>query len=249
MPVVTFDFHNTIATCDAWFNLEVRDLPWAVASHLGLPARMQLDKIELDAAYADLRRRVIDSGHEVDAFESVTAVLAAYGAVVDRPTAIEAVDELMTVALSSVEPVEGICETIRHLHERGCLLGVISSAVHHGFVEWSIGRLNVRDAFSSIVTSASAGYYKSSRRIYEHSLRELRAEPGNTVHVGDSLRWDVLGAQMAGMKAIWLNTGRAERGRLAPVVPIHPDLTLTSMIGAGPIIYDLAVKAESTLDA
>lgn len=249
MPVITFDFHNTIATCDAWFDLEVRDLPWAVASHLGLTARVQLDKIEMDAAYAALRRRVIESGHEIDAFESVTAVLAEYGVVVDRPTTIQAVDELMSVALTSVEPVEGICETIRHLRERDCLLGVISSAVHHGFVEWSIGRLNLRDSFSSIVTSASAGYYKSSRRIYEHSLRELRADPGHTVHVGDSLRWDVNGAQMAGMKAIWLDTGRTERGRSIPLVRVRPDLTLTSMIGAGPIIYDLAVKAESTLDA
>lgn len=244
MPVITFDFHNTMATCDPWFDLEVRDLPWAVVSHLGLPAGTQLNKSDLDREYAELRRRVIESGEEINAFDSVFEILQAHDVDVARPAINKATDELMVVALESLEPVEGIAETIHYLRARGCRLGVISSAVHHQFVEWSIRKMGLRETFTSVVTSASAGYYKSSPRIYEQSLRELNAEPRRTVHVGDSLRWDVSGSQLAGMNAIWLDTGRIETWTPSTSSPGVPDLTITSMAGAGPIIHAFAIEAE-----
>lgn len=244
MPVITFDFHNTLANCDPWFDLEVRDLPWAVVSHLGCSAVAPVNKLDLDAAYAGLRRRVMDSGDEIDAVDSVSEILEAHGVVLDRRTINKAIDELMAVALKSLEPVAGVIETIRYLHSKGCRLGVISSAVHHSFVEWSLCKMALCHAFVSIVTSASAGYYKSSPRIYERSLRELEANPGCSIHVGDSLQWDVNGARLAGMNTIWLDTGRIETRSLLTPEPVVPDLTLRSMVGAGPIIYRFATELE-----
>ena len=84
MPVITFDFHNTIANCDPWFDLEVRHLPSAVVDHLGLPDSALIDRASLDTAYAALRRRVISSGSEIDAFDSVSGILTA---TVSRSTA------------------------------------------------------------------------------------------------------------------------------------------------------------------
>ncbi len=248
MPVITFDFHNTIATCDAWFALEVRDLPWAIGSRLNLPASARFERHEVDDAYATLRRGVTDSGDEIDAFDAVFTILTRHGAVVDRRTVERAVDEVMRETLSSMEPVEGIGDTVRYLHDRGCRLGIVSSAVHHQFVEWSLDRLGLRAAFSSVVTSASAGYYKSSPRIYAHALRALDAVAGRSVHVGDSSRWDVEGSQRAGMRAIWFDTGRIETIPPTLASPVVPDLTLTSMAGAGPLIYAVAMDAESRSD-
>jgi HAD superfamily hydrolase (TIGR01509 family) len=248
VPVITFDFHNTIATCDPWFALEVRNLPWAVATHLDLASTSQVDRHELDSAYARLRGGVIASGEEIDAFDAVFAVLNAQGLTVDRHTVERAVDTLMWEAMAALEPVEGIAETIPYLRDRDCRLGIVSSAVHHQFVDWSLDTLGLLDAFSSIVTSASAGYYKSSPRIYEHALRELNAVPARTVHVGDSLRWDVGGAQRAGMKAIWLDTGRVETGSPVPGQLFVPDLTLSSMVGAGPLIHAFAIEVERLAD-
>ena len=249
MPVITFDFHNTIATCDPWFELEVRDLPWAVVSHLDLASSSDADRLTLDAAYATLRRGVIASGDEIDAFDAVFRILNAHGVAVDRHTVERAVDDVMRNTLAALEPVEGIAETIPYLRDRGCRLGIVSSAVHHQFVDWSLEAIGLRDAFSSIVTSASAGYYKSSPRIYEHALRELDAFPAQSVHVGDSLRWDVGGSQRAGMKAIWLDTGRVETGSPNPAQGFVPDLTLGSMVGAGPLIHAFAIDAERRADA
>jgi len=249
VPVITFDFHNTIANCDPWFALEVRDLPWAVASHLDLPSSIPLERHELDAAYAELRRGVVASGEEIDAVDAVFAILGGYGVVVDRQTVNAAVDQVMDRALESLVPVAGIGETVRYLHDRGCRLGVVSSAVHHRFVEWSLERLRLRDAFSSVVTSASAGYYKSSPLIYAHALRELGADPARSVHVGDSLRWDVRGSRQAGMKAIWFDTGRIESASSIADQPVNPNLTMRSMVDAGPLIHAFATEADGVSDA
>ncbi len=244
VPVITFDFHNTIANCDPWFALEVRDLPWAVAAHLAPATPSPLDRHVVDAAYATLRRDVILSGDEIDAFDTVFAILNAHGFPVDRRTVERAVDDLMREALDALAPVDGVVETVSYLRDRGCRLGIVSSAVHHQFVDWALDTLGLGDAFSSIVTSARAGYYKSSPRIYEHALRELGAVAAQSVHLGDSLRWDVGGAQRAGMKAIWLDTGRVETGSPHLAQPTVPDLTLVSMVGAGPLIHAFAVEAE-----
>nr|MBA2290299.1 hypothetical protein [Chloroflexia bacterium] len=34
MQIITFDFHNTVAHCDPWFELEIRTLPAAVLGRL-----------------------------------------------------------------------------------------------------------------------------------------------------------------------------------------------------------------------
>lgn len=244
MPVITFDFHNTIANCDPWFALEIRDLPWAVAAHLDLPSTVDMDRDDLDAAYATMRQGVISSGNEIDAFEAVFTILNAHGAAVDPSTIERAVDTVIAETLGSLEPVEGIQETIQYLHHRGCRLGIVSSAVHHRFVDWSLEKLRLRDAFSSVVTSASAGYDKSSPHISTHALRELDAVAAHSVHVGDSLRWDVEGSQRAGMKAVWFETGRIEKGSPNWTQPFVPDLTVSSMVGAGPLIYSVGIEAE-----
>jgi len=50
------------------------------------------------------------------------------------------------------------------------------------------------------------GYVKPDPRLFMAALEELGVEPGKAVHVGDSVKSDVLGARNAGMKTVWLKT-------------------------------------------
>ena len=52
---------------------------------------------------------------------------------------------------------------------------------------------------------------KPAREIFLLTLRTLEAAPGQTVHVGDSIRNDVAGAKDCGLKTVWI-TGFSERG-------------------------------------
>ena len=238
MQALTFDFHNTIANSDPWFELEVRGLPWAVAE--ALAGAHDAHRPAIDDAYRQLRREVIATGREIDAYAGTERILANAGLCLDARQIAETVDALMRDCLEATEVVPGAVETIRRLHDRGIRLGIVSSAVHHQTLEWTLERLGIRACFAAIVTSASSGYYKSSRRIYDYALGALGATATCSMHIGDSLRWDVETSQAAGMQAAWLQTGRPET--YAPLSGEHlrPNLVLNSLVDADePILAHL----------
>ena len=237
MQVLTFDFHNTLANCEPWFDLEVRDLPWAVIEHLDLK-RGDSTRDKVERVYRQLRLDVIASGDEIDAYDSVSQVLSRLDMTATRTALEAAVDSLMLLAVDSMMPVPGAADTVRFLHADGVPMGVVSSAVHHQTLNWILERMGIDRCFQAVVTSASSGFYKSSPAIYDAALRELGGEAKGSVHVGDSLRWDVAMSQRAGMTAAWLKSPRREVFS-APDFTATPSLTLASMEQAGPLLVEL----------
>jgi putative hydrolase of the HAD superfamily len=84
-----------------------------------------------------------------------------------------------------------------------------------------------------LVVSEEAGVSKPEPQIFRIALDALRAQPDDAVMVGDSWDADVVGAQRAGMRAVWFNPQR----RLSPdpdrnvpelhaFVPIEPALNV-----------------------
>ncbi len=247
MQVLTFDFHNTLAHCDPWFDLEVRDLPWAVLEDLDIAA-VGIDKARVDGAYRQLRLDVIASGNEIDAYDAVWRIFTDLDIETDRETIARTIDDLMFQSTLAMEPVTGAVETVKHMHAAGTKLGVISSAVHHRSLDWILGRLDIAGCFDTVVTSASCGFYKSTTAIFDAALAQLGGEAAMSVHVGDSLRWDVATSQRTGMTAVWLQTGRAEAFSTdAPEVT--PDLSLTTLEDAGPQLVNLLEQIRVTVDA
>jgi HAD superfamily hydrolase (TIGR01509 family) len=240
---VTFDFHNTIAECDAWFQLEVRHLvsaflTWEVRSSGTTPSPDFLTTV--DASYRRLRQSVIEHGNELPAERCIATVLSQFGLEVDLATVARGVDDLMREALPSATPMMGAIDTIRALSREGIPLGIVSSAVHHPFLEWTLERFGIREAFAVVTTSASAGYYKSRPEIYRQTLDLLDADPTHSIHVGDSRKFDVGGAQRAGMRTVLISADEEESGRDGPI----PDLVLPSLQNAAPRIMCLLATAR-----
>lgn len=71
--------------------------------------------------------------------------------------------------------------------------------------------------FDEILISGEVGVGKPDCRIFELALEVLNTSPSETVVVGDSLTRDILGAQHAGLRGIWLN--RSGSDSISPVVP------------------------------
>ena len=84
---------------------------------------------------------------------------------------------------------------------------------------------NLARFFDAILISGEVGIGKPDCRIFELALEALGALPSETVMVGDSLTRDILGAQRAGLKGIWLNRS----GSGDPVSPVVPDAQITSL--------------------
>lgn len=249
VPLVTFDFHNTLAQCDTWFALEVRELPGTVLQAMqestGDSPSPELIA-DVTALYRQLRQEVMASGIEIDAQTSVMATFAALGIVADPVLVGKCIDQVMRASLHDLRPVPGSRELVRALHERGFRLGVISSAVFHPFLEWSLEQFGIADCFEFVITSASAGFYKSSPRIYEHALNLAGVEALHALHIGDSPRWDVTMANSVGMSTILLNMAQHR----AVVVAIEEGLTEPDLrVETFPDFHEQILAFADTLNA
>ena len=86
-------------------------------------------------------------------------------------------------------------------------------------------RCGLPDAFAFEVYAHVDGVPKKpSPAFYSVVCRGAAAPPSSIVHVGDSVAHDVVGAQAAGLRAVWLN--RAGRPRPSGV---HPDAEIGSL--------------------
>ena len=78
--------------------------------------------------------------------------------------------------------------------------------------------------FSEITISGEVGFGKPHRRIFETILNRLKVQPEEATMIGNSLRSDIEGAQVLGMKTVWLN-----RDGKQPDESIVPDMEITSL--------------------
>lgn len=119
-------------------------------------------------------------------------------------------------------------------------LGVVSN----GFVDIQYRKLEalgVRHLFSCIVLSDELGIRKPDVRIFQEAIRRIALPPLECVYVGDSYKYDMVGAAAAGMRTCWLRRVESSGEREAPLPegPV-PDLIiesldeLTGALGLGP---------------
>jgi putative hydrolase of the HAD superfamily len=96
-----------------------------------------------------------------------------------------------------------VFEVLQVLRARGLIMGVLSNwDVRLGPLLEGLGLLPY---FDHVVLSAVVGWEKPHRRIFESAI-ELAGVPAHEVlHVGDNYQQDVIGAQQAGIYAVWLH--------------------------------------------
>jgi HAD superfamily hydrolase (TIGR01509 family) len=239
---VTFDFHNTLARCDRWFQLEIRDLVPAFLRWHARQASSTVSDATLDLSvelYRKLRLDIMRHGVEQDAANCVNVVTRELGLEFEPETIERGLHDVMYAALDDSQPIEGVVAAVHALREKGIKLGVVSSAVYHPFLEWSLEKFGIDDAFEIIVTSASCGFYKSRTEIYEIALSALSVTAERAVHVGDSHRFDVETARKLGMQTIWLDEGdEATDSHRADVV-------VTSLAGVDLILLNGSPESRS----
>lgn len=73
-------------------------------------------------------------------------------------------------------------------------------------------RLGLRKYFETVVVSCETGFSKPSPVIFEHAARKLGLPPESILHVGDSLRDDLQGAETAGFQGRLIERGKTGAG-------------------------------------
>jgi FMN phosphatase YigB (HAD superfamily) len=176
-------------------------------------------------AYRALRKEVIGHGIEVDAVAGVLEAWRRTGVELDARTVAPIVDEMMRALVPSSTLLPGVGKLLSELRTWNLPIGVVSSAVHHSFLEWSLDYHGVRDVFTDVLSSAAAGYYKSRPEIYRIAFDRLGADASCSVHIGDSFTFDHLTAGAVGAQTIWLNP----KGDQRPAGKPGPTAEVTTM--------------------
>jgi putative hydrolase of the HAD superfamily len=75
--------------------------------------------------------------------------------------------------------------------------------------------------FAQIVISGDFGRGKPDPSIFEHALSLTSLEKNEVIMVGDNLMTDILGANRAGIKSVWINRHKKERNEVIPSYEIQ----------------------------
>ncbi len=113
-------------------------------------------------------------------------------------------------------PFEDAVPALEALRARGLRLAVVSN--------WDSRLRNILEAhrlrphFDAVVISAEVGWRKPHPAIFHRALELLGAEPGEVLHVGDSVGDDVDGARGAGIRPVLLDRAGCKSAPGAAVV-------------------------------
>jgi putative hydrolase of the HAD superfamily len=95
-------------------------------------------------------------------------------------------------------------------------IAVISNS--DGKIDAVLRRCGIRDCFASITDSGNVGHEKPHPAIFAAALREMKADPADSLYVGDVYSVDYVGAGNAGMQAVLFDVAGAYRDREMPRV-------------------------------
>lgn len=95
-------------------------------------------------------------------------------------------------------------------------IAVISNA--DGKIDAVLQRCGICDCFACITDSGNVGLEKPHPAIFAAALREMKADPAESLYVGDVYSVDYVGARNAGMQAVLFDVAGAYRGQEFPRV-------------------------------
>lgn len=122
--------------------------------------------------------------------------------------------------LGVITPFPGVKELILTLREKGIRIGVGTDMT----ADWQLKkleRLGLLELMDFIVTSEEAEGEKPSQLFFDLVLKKAGCRPDECLFIGDNLPKDVLGAEQAGMKALWYQPDPEKAAAQPSVKSIH----------------------------
>jgi HAD superfamily hydrolase (TIGR01509 family) len=122
--------------------------------------------------------------------------------------------------------VPALHSTLQTLAAQGYRLGLLSNAGDAENVRRLIDSNDLRRYFDPIIVSAAVGLRKPNPAVFELVRAAWGVPAAACVMIGDTLGADILGAQLAGMRNVWVTNHAghpanvAHRGNIIPEVEI-----------------------------
>lgn len=117
-------------------------------------------------------------------------------------------------------------DVLKGLRDRGLELGIISNFDSRLF--GVLKGLGIGEYFDTVTISSLARSAKPAPGIFRLALEKHALDPEEALHVGDSLRDDVMGAQKAGLAGLLIQR-QGEQPEIAPPQGINPYRTIHTL--------------------
>jgi putative hydrolase of the HAD superfamily len=204
IKAVTFDFGETLATGKLDAEVYRKRLLDYIHS-LGYAVGEVSLKKTIDGMLVKLRKKW-EKNLELTFEELYASVLYKLGIA----TSEEILSHIYELYLQSFpsQVIHGTEEVLATLQGR-YKLAVISNAISN-FPRHTLSRYGLDRFFQVVVVSRDIGIRKPDPRIFEYALEKLRVKPRQAIHVGNSMKSDVIGAKRTGMKAVWIKRGEEQ---------------------------------------
>jgi 2-haloalkanoic acid dehalogenase type II len=126
-------------------------------------------------------------------------------------------------------PEDDTLPVLSDLHDQGFKLAVVSNAMDDANVQRLVNKCGIRHLLQMVISSAAFGFAKPNPDIFRFALEQIGSRPEETMMVGDSLEFDVAGANAMGMHSVWI-TRRVHNWeeQLAGAV-IKPDFVIANL--------------------
>lgn len=122
---------------------------------------------------------------------------------------------------------DGAATTLATLRDAGYQIGLISNTIWPAELHMEdLEQLGLLEYLDHLTFSGEIGIWKPNRQIFQHTLDALGVAPEHALFVGDSPREDIVGAQGAGMRAVWVRSGEFPLGDVQPdaIIDALPEL-------------------------
>lgn len=239
-----FDLGFTLINFEGDFHTEMKLSYDALADSL-ITSGVKLDRHKLAAKFGETiseyyRSRAIDL-IEIPVEETLQKTLN-YFSIHSLPQDVlqDAVKAMYEYTESSWRIEPDAHQTLEILKSKGYRLALISNAANSPDLNRLMDGLDLRKYFEIVVISADEGIRKPDPRIFANTLNRMGINAENAIMIGDTLPADVLGAQISGIKSVWV-TRRADRPENNEVLEsIQPDHTIPDLAS----LVDLLEKLE-----
>ncbi len=131
--------------------------------------------------------------------------------------------------------IEGAKETLERIHEEKYKIGLICNTgrTPGSTIRILLERLGMLRCFDLTAFSNELRIRKPDSRIFLHTLNQLRSLPQNSLHVGDMLELDVVGAKKVGMISVYFNPNHT------PIEQVDPDFTIDHLAFLENVLVEL----------
>lgn len=105
---------------------------------------------------------------------------------------------------TNVKEVPGALDLIRVLKGEGISIGVITNNTER-MQSTKLRDCGFAEYVDFVLTSESCGIMKPDPRIFQMALEKFNVIPAESVMVGDSYEYDIVGALESGISSVWFN--------------------------------------------